>query len=76
MLKNNCFKKIGCFAAKIAKKIAKNNVFLMNFPVVFKEFANFRRFAPKITKKMLKMFGALRRKLLKKIAKKKFHQNC
>ena len=48
----------------------------MNFPVVFKEFANFRRFAPKIAKKMLKMFGALRRKLLKKIAKKKFHQNC
>ena len=45
----------------------------MNFPVVFKEFANFRRFAPKIAKKMLKMFGALRRKLLlKKMLKRNF----
>ena len=69
-------KKIAASRRKLLNKIAKNNVFLMNFPVVFKEFANFRRFAPKITKKMLKMFGALRRKLLKKIAKKKFHQNC
>ena len=69
-------KKIAASRRKLLNKIAKNNVFLMNFPVVFKEFANFRRFAPKITKKMLKMFGALRRKLLKKIANKKFHQNC
>ena len=35
-------KKIAASRRKLLNKIAKNNVFLMNFPVVFKEFANFK----------------------------------
>ena len=44
----------------------------MNFPVVFKEFANFRRFAPKIAKKCLKCSVLCGENFLKKLLKRNF----
>ena len=45
----------------------------MNFPVVFKEFANFRRYAPKIAKKNAKKIRRFAAKIaLKKMLKRNF----